>query len=189
MSDSSDSTVDGRAGDGRAAGDAAATARAVRRWLWVFVVCLALSGLTAFPLQSETRWLAEAVDGSPVAAHFPALADWVVRVRDGVADTNARYPFLAYGTDWPAFAHLAIAVALWGPLRDPVRNVWVIKWAMVTCAGIIPLALICGPLRGIPLYWRFVDMSFGVVGVVPLLIVLRGIRRLEWSAAVATRAA
>ncbi|GAA0654084.1 hypothetical protein GCM10010193_00280 [Kitasatospora atroaurantiaca] len=59
-----------------------------------------------------------------------------------------------------------------------------IKWAVIACAGIIPLALICGPLRGIPLYWRFVDMSFGVIGVIPLLIVLRGIRRLEWAAAV-----
>ncbi|GAA4992494.1 hypothetical protein GCM10025734_20680 [Kitasatospora paranensis] len=60
---------------------------------------------------------------------------------------------------------------------------WVIRWALLACGGIIPLALICGPLRGIPLYWRFVDMSFGVVGAVPLLIVDRAIRRLEWARA------
>lgn len=59
-----------------------------------------------------------------------------------------------------------------------MRNVWVIRWAVLACAGIVPLALIRGPLRGIPLYWRFVDMSFGVVGVVPLLIVLRALRPL-----------
>ncbi|AUG81369.1 hypothetical protein CFP65_6726 [Kitasatospora sp. MMS16-BH015] len=155
--------------------------RTVRRWLWIFIVCLVLSGLTAFPLQHETRWLAAAVDGSPLAEHVPALAGWVDRVRDGIAETDDRYPFLAYGTDWLAFAHLVIAVAFWGPLRDPVRNVWVIRWALIACAGIIPLALICGPLRGIPLYWRFIDMSFGVIGALPLLIVLRGIRRLEAS--------
>ncbi|GAA1180037.1 hypothetical protein F4556_006316 [Kitasatospora gansuensis] len=160
-----------------------ATLRRVRRWIVIFIVCLALSGLTAFPLETETRWLAGLVDGSPLAEHFPAAAAWAERVRDGVAETNVRYPFLAYGTDWLAFAHLVIAIAFWGPYRDPVRNVWVIRWAMTACAAIIPLALICGPLRGIPLAWRFVDMSFGVVGVIPLLIVLRGIRRLEWAAA------
>ncbi|MEU9131197.1 hypothetical protein AB0D08_24345 [Kitasatospora sp. NPDC048540] len=161
--------------------------RSVRCWLWIFIVCLALSGLTAFPLESETRWAADLIGGSAVGDHFPALAGWSERVREGVADTNQRYPFLAYGTDWLAFAHLVIAVAFWGPLRDPVRNVWVIRWAMIACAGVIPLALICGPLRGIPLYWRFVDMSFGVIGVIPLLIVDRGIRRLEWAEAVRTR--
>ncbi|MER5866764.1 hypothetical protein [Kitasatospora sp. NPDC002040] len=157
----------------------AAVLRRVRRWIGIFIVCLVLSGLTAFPLEAETRWLVGLVDGSPLAEHFPAAAAWAERVRDGIADTNVRYPFLAYGTDWLAFAHLVIAIAFWGPYRDPVRNVWVIQWAMTACAAIIPLALICGPLRGIPLVWRFVDMSFGVIGVVPLLIVLRGIRKLE----------
>ncbi|BFV60428.1 hypothetical protein KCMC57_up55320 [Kitasatospora sp. CMC57] len=157
----------------------AATLRRIRRWIVIFIVCLVLSGLTAFPLEAETRWLAGLVDGSPIAEHFPAAATWVERVREGVADTNVRYPFLAYGTDWLAFAHLVIAIAFWGPYRDPVRNVWVIRWAMTACAAIIPLALICGPLRGIPLAWRFVDMSFGVIGVIPLLIVLRGIQRVE----------
>ncbi|MEV4614664.1 hypothetical protein AB0K43_19000 [Kitasatospora sp. NPDC049258] len=163
--------------------------RSIRRWLWIFIVCLVLSGLTAFPLETETRWLAGAVGGGPIGDHFPALAGWTARVRDGVADTNARYPFLAYGTDWLAFAHLVIATAFWGPLKDPVRNIWVIKWAVLACAGVIPLALICGPLRDIPLYWRFVDMSFGVIGVIPLLIVVRGIRRLEWAQAVRSRPA
>ncbi|MFB7475953.1 hypothetical protein [Kitasatospora sp. NPDC056184] len=154
--------------------------RRVRRWLRIFVVCLVLSGLTAFPLESETRWLADLATGpaAPVAERFPALLEWIERVRDGLAETNARYPFLAYGTDWLAFAHLVIAAAFWGPIKDPVRNVWVVRWAVLACAGIIPLALICGPLRGIPLYWRFIDMSFGIVGVVPLLVVLRALRPL-----------
>ncbi|MEU4119686.1 hypothetical protein AB0F71_34960 [Kitasatospora sp. NPDC028055] len=44
-----------------------------------------------------------------------------------------------------------------------------------------PEPVICGPLRGIPLAWRFIDMSFGVFGVIPLLIVLRALRPLERS--------
>ncbi|MET9614757.1 hypothetical protein [Kitasatospora indigofera] len=163
--------------------------RTVRRWLWIFVVCLVLSGLTAFPLETETRWLAGLATGpaAPVSEHLPGLLAKLLEVRDGIADTNRRYPFLAYGSDWLAFAHLVIAVAFWGPIQDPVRNVWVIRWATIACGAVIPLALICGPLRGIPLYWRFVDMSFGVVGVIPLLIVLRGIRSIERSAGRSTQ--
>ncbi|MGW4898048.1 hypothetical protein ACWEQL_38230 [Kitasatospora sp. NPDC004240] len=155
--------------------------RRVRRWLWFFVVCLALSGLTAFPLETETRWLADvaAGPGAVVTDRLPAVLEWIERVRDGVAETNRQYPFLAYGTDWLAFAHLVIAAAFWGPIKDPVRNVWVIRWAVLACAAVLPLALICGPLRGIPLLWRFIDMSFGVFGVIPLLIVLRALRPLE----------
>ncbi|HZF87838.1 hypothetical protein [Streptomyces sp.] len=41
-----------------------------------------------------------------------------------------------------------------------------------------PLALICGPLRGIPFWWSLIDMSFGVFGVIPLHVVRRDIKRL-----------
>jgi hypothetical protein len=33
---------------------------------------------------------------------------------------------------------------------------------------IIPYALIFGGLRGIPLWWRLVDCSFGVFGFIPV---------------------
>ncbi|MFB7127962.1 MULTISPECIES: hypothetical protein [Streptomycetaceae] len=162
-------------------GDSAVILRKVRRWLWFFLVCLVLSGLTAFPLETETRWLADFAAGpaAPLSDHLPGATAWIDRVHTGVAETNARYPFLAYGTDWLAFAHLVIAAAFWGPLKDPVRNIWVIRWAVLACGAVIPLALICGPLRGIPLAWRFIDMSFGVFGVIPLLLVLRALRPLE----------
>lgn len=77
------------------------------------------------------------------------------------------------------FAHLVIAVAFYGPYRDPVRNIWVVEFGMIACAGIIPLALICGPIRGIPLWWSVIDMSFGVFGVIPLYVVRKRIKRLE----------
>ncbi|WP_199807985.1 hypothetical protein [Streptomyces sp. NRRL S-350] len=161
----------------------AATLRKVRRRLWFFLVCLVLSGLTAFPLETETRWLADLATGpaAPLTDHFPAATAWFQRVHEGVAETNRNYPFLAYGTDWLAFAHLVIGAAFWGPLKDPVRNIWVIRWAALACGAVIPLALICGPLRGIPPVWRFIDMSFGIFGVIPLLLVLRALRPLERS--------
>ena len=109
----------------------------------------------------------------------PQLTEWIDRVRDALIATNDAYPFLAYGTDWLAFAHLVIAVAFIGPLRDPVRNIWIVQFGMIACIGVIPLALIAGAIRGIPVGWQLIDMSFGVIGIIPLIIVYRLIRRLE----------
>jgi hypothetical protein len=155
----------------------------IRVWLIVFIVGLVLSGVTAFPLVVETRLLADLLHSGWAPAPG-ALVDWIDRVRDGLAATGRDYPFIAYGTDWLAFAHVVIAIAFWGPLRDPVRNVWVVEWGMICCAGIIPLALIAGPIRGLPFWWELIDMSFGVIGIVPLLIVRRDIRRLAAPAGV-----
>jgi hypothetical protein len=158
--------------------------------LGFFVVCLVLSGVTAFPLVTEMRWLEGLLtsSASPVPEHLPAAMEWIERVREGLETTEETYPFVLYGTDWLAFAHLVIAVAFYGPYRDPVRNVWVVEFGMIACAGIIPLALICGPIRGIPLWWSVIDMSFGVFGVIPLYLVRRRIKRLQaLTAPVATR--
>lgn len=155
------------------------TLRAIRIWLVVFIVALVLSGVTAFPLEAELRLGASILHSTPVADWIPQLAGWIDRVRDAVIATNARYPYLAYGTDWLAFAHLVIAVAFIGAFRDPVRNVWIIVWGMIACIGVIPLALIAGPIRGIPWGWTLIDCAFGVVGIIPLIVVYRLIRRRE----------
>ena len=52
---------------------------------------------------------------------------------------------------------------------------------MIACGLVIPLAAICGPLRGIPSFWTAIDMSFGVAGVMPLILAYRHIRVLEAS--------
>ncbi|GAA1370933.1 hypothetical protein [Streptomyces beijiangensis] len=158
--------------------EASALLRRIRGWLVVFIVCLVLSGLTAFPLVHELHWTDDLLRSTPVADHFPALMEWIGRVRAGLDATDEKYPFVLYGTDWLAFAHLVIAVAFYGPYRDPVRNIWVIEFGMIACAGIIPLALICGPVRGIPFWWSVIDMSFGVIGVIPLYVVRRKIKKL-----------
>ncbi len=150
----------------------------IRAWIVLFIVGLVLSGVTAFPLQWElgllTRWL-DAALGAPEGS----LRWWIARVNDGINSTYASYPFLGYGTDWLAFGHIVIAMFFIGPLRDPVANSWVLRVGLVACAGVIPLALICGPIRGIPMYWRLIDCSFGVFGAIPIWWCLRLIRRLE----------
>jgi len=151
--------------------------RRIRILLTLFIVGLVVSGVTAFPLETELRVLATlfpSTDQSSVAA-------WIHRVRDGLVETNAKHPFLAYGTDWLAFAHLVIAVVFIGPLRDPVRNVWVIQFGLVACGAVIPFALIAGPVRGIPPGWSLIDCSFGVIGFILLWFAYRSTRRLEGS--------
>ncbi|MFG2125245.1 hypothetical protein [Streptomyces sp. NPDC048710] len=159
--------------------DRAALLKGIRVWLVTFVVCLVLSGATAFPLVHELRWTESGLRALSVPEQLPGLMEWISGVRDGLDAVDTKYPFVLYGTDWLAFAHLVIAVAFYGPYRDPVRNIWVVEFGMIACAGIIPLALICGPIRGIPFWWSLIDMSFGVFGVVPLYVVRQKIKRLE----------
>ncbi|WP_055524360.1 hypothetical protein [Streptomyces graminilatus] len=159
--------------------DRAALLKGIRAWLVLFVVCLVLSGATAFPLVHELRWTESLLKALSVPDHLPGLTAWIGRVREGLDAADQRYPFVLYGTDWLAFAHLVIAVAFYGPYRDPVRNIWVVEFGMIACAGIVPLALVCGPIRGIPFWWTVIDMSFGVIGVIPLYVVRKRIKRLE----------
>jgi hypothetical protein len=159
--------------------DATSLLRSIRIWLVIFIGGLILSGITAFPLQSELSLLVRLSSSLHLAEHAPALNQWLAMVHTALIDENTRYPFLAYGTDWLAFAHIVLAIAFIGPLLDPVRNKWVITFGLIACAGVIPLALIAGPLRGIPFYWRLIDCSFGVFGCIPLWIVHRKITRLE----------
>jgi len=156
--------------------------RRIRFWLAIFMVGLVLSGITAFPLQSELGWLLSVLHSNALQpiAKSTHLLPWIERVDEGVRVTNAKFPFLAYGTDWLAFAHLVIATAFIGPFIDPIRNKWVITFGLIGCAGVIPLALIAGHFRGIPLPWRLVDCCFGIFGSAPLLLCRRSIAAFEY---------
>ena len=146
--------------------------RRIRVLMVVFIIALVLSGVTAFPLEWELnlacRILGVADQASP-EQHSGYVA-WLVTVRNGLRAMYASYPWIAYGTDWLAFAHIILGILFLGPLRDPVRNLWVIHFGMIACVGVLPLALICGPLRGIPFAHQLIDCSFGVFGILPLLL-------------------
>jgi hypothetical protein len=154
--------------------------RRIRILLILFVSGLVLSGLTAFPLNTELRMLSSILGIDPAVSpeDYVGGRHWIATVAAAVRETGTKYPFLAYGTDWLAFAHLVIAVVFIGPFRDPVRNVWVVNFGIIACAAVIPLALIAGAIRQIPFYWRLIDCSFGVLGVLPLLLARRYIRGL-----------
>src|SRR6476660_1889207 len=146
----------------------------VKRQILLFIVALVLSGLTAFPIETELKIVSENLSAFP-----KSLQDWMQTVYMAVKNTNEQYPYLSYGTDWLAFAHLVIAVAFIGPLKDPVRNIWVIQFGMIACVMVFPLAFIAGPIRGIPFYWQLIDCSFGVLGFAVLYWCYRNIVRRE----------
>jgi hypothetical protein len=171
---------DGRS-EVRAMTEEAALRRRVRAWMLVFIVGLVVSGVTAFPLVWEVDVLARLIGATDAPGAYPpgGLPWWLATVREGLHAAADRYPFLFYGTDWLAFGHLVIALFFLGPLRDPVRNVFILRVGIAACVLVWPLALLCGPLRGIPFWWQLIDCSFGVFGLVPLLLCLRDVRRLE----------
>ena len=148
--------------------------KSVKALIIFFMVALVLSGITAFPIETELRWLVQML-----TQNNNWLSSWLRLVYTGLKVTNEQYPFISYGSDWLAFAHLVIAVAFIGPLKDPVKNIWVIEFGMIACIMIFPLALIAGEIRGIPLGWRLVDCAFGALGLIPLAICRHRIKQLE----------
>jgi hypothetical protein len=96
------------------------------------------------------------------------MAEWLATVHLGLNEMSARHPFLFYGTDWLVFAHIVIAVAFIGPIRDPIKNEWVIEFGIIACIMIFPMVAISAPIRGIPFFWAIIDCSFGAIGLLPL---------------------
>lgn len=156
------------------------TLLAYRLSLSLFIAGLVLSGLTAFPLLRELsilcRWLGI---GDPPYESASGFRAWIAFVSYGLERTYAAFPFVGYGTDWLAFGHLIIALFFIGPFRDPIRNAWVLRCGLFSCAAVVPLALICGQVRQIPLAWRLLDCSFGIVGAIPLLYCLHLTKKLS----------
>ena len=136
------------------------------RWLTgFFIFGLAISGATAIPLTGELNLVGNWIGAGNESS---GLTQWLLRVRDALAQTQVRYPFLFYGTDWLAFGHFVIAIVFVGAFRDPVRNRWLFDFGLIACVLVVPYAFVFGGLRGIPLWWRLIDCSFGVFGFVPL---------------------
>ncbi|HEU4858187.1 MAG TPA: hypothetical protein VFT15_00055 [Chitinophagaceae bacterium] len=145
----------------------------IRNWLKVFILSLFISGLTAIPVEKELTY---------VINHFPfdgTIKGWLEEVLIGVQHTGRDYPFLFYGYDWLAFAHFVLAILFVGPFRNPLKNKWVIEFGIIACILIIPFALIAGHFRGMPFWWRIIDCSFGIIGLAPLIICLKNIKKLE----------
>src|ERR1700760_4945714 len=63
----------------------------IRIWLALFIVGLALSGITAFPIETELGFLARH------AGSFPAvIGRWITGVYNAVKNINSQYPYPAH---------------------------------------------------------------------------------------------
>ena len=152
----------------------------IRSMILFFIIGLVISGITAFPIETEINLFdTYFINSVWLQNYLPSIHSFLITVSTGVHETAKNYPFIFYGTDWLAFAHIVIGMAFIGPLRDPVRNIWVIEFGMIACLMVIPLAFICGPIRGIPFIWRIIDCSFGLFGIIPLWITRKWITELE----------
>lgn len=147
----------------------------IRILIIVFIIVLLLSGITVFPLIAELKFL--------LSIHFfeegSIIQQWLLKVVTGLEATQKEYPFIFYGFDWLAFAHIVIAVLFIGVYRHPVRNRWIIQWAIITCICIFPLAFIAGSIRGIPFFHILIDCSFGIIGLIILFLIQNRIKELK----------
>lgn len=148
----------------------------IRTRIILVMIGLVFSGLTAFPIEWELHFAYESVASWEQSTAF---SKWIEYVFQGVHSTNIKYPFISYGTDWLGFAHLVIAIAFWGPLKNPLQNRWVIEFGIISCVLIFPFAFLAGQIREIPIFWRLIDCSFGIVGGVVLWDCLTKIKSLE----------
>ena len=148
----------------------------IRAAIVIVFIGLVISGVTAFPLLHELNFLASVVTGGSSdlnPGNYTGVTKWILKVREGLKVTYDAYPFIAYGTDWLAFAHLMIALFFILPYRDPARYIGVLHVGIWCSILIFPLALICGHIREIPVFWRLIDCSFGALCIPPLLYAIK----------------
>jgi hypothetical protein len=145
--------------------------RKIRLTTAVFMVTLALSGITAIPVKTEISWLLEVIPKS-----WSVIHTWLSYILDCL---NSSSDTLLYGYDWLAFAHIVIALNFIGVLKDPVRNSWVIDFGMISCILVIPFTFLMGTIRGIPFWWQLIDCSFGLIGFIPLYFIKKWTSQLQ----------
>jgi hypothetical protein len=148
----------------------------IRKMVMVFIILLVLSGITAFPLQTELNFLVKYLNATQNSG---LLYQWLHEVSTAINNINQSYPFLAYGTDWLAFAHIIISIFFIGVYKDPVKNSWITTTGIIACLLVFPLAFIAGHFRGIPLFWILIDCSFGAFGLIPLLLIYKYTKKIE----------
>lgn len=145
--------------------------REIKILLIGYVLALVISGATAMIVPEGIAWLDKSISTA-----WSTIYQWIHFVHLKI---QASPKFLLYGFDWLAFAHYVIAMSFYGVWKDPVKNKWVIEWAMLSSLLIFPVAFIMGAIRGIPFWWQLIDCSFGVVSLIPLIMIHRRIKVLE----------
>lgn len=144
--------------------------RKVRMVLAAFIILLALSGITAFPIRTEIAFLVHHISSFP-----PFFQNWIMQLSSSIQQTP---DVMLYGTDWLAFAHIIIALFFIPVFIDPIKYKINLHIGMIACVLVFPLAFICGPIRNIPFFHQLIDCSFGLIGILFLYFVHTRINKL-----------
>ena len=145
--------------------------------LGIVVFGLLVSAVTIWPAVTELELGIQFFWGDTPATG--AIHIFAIKVIEALKAIQTEYPFMLYAHDWLAFAHIVLAILFAGAIKDPVRNKWIVQCGLIMCALIPVLAGICIPLRGLPIYWFWIDFAFAPAAALPLWIALRDICKAE----------
>lgn len=145
--------------------------KTIRIHLILFISLLAISGITAFPIQTEIDFMMNHIDSFP-----PFLRDWIESLYHDIHNTPS---VMFYGTDWLAFAHIIIGLFFIPVYLNPEKYKINLQIGIAACFLVFPLAFVCGPIRNIPFFHQLIDCSFGVFGSAYLYFILRKIKNLK----------
>ncbi|MEP6466784.1 MAG: hypothetical protein ABJB05_10795 [Parafilimonas sp.] len=140
----------------------------------LIIIGLLLNGISAVPLHTELKIL---LSNPEILPEF--LRNWWTYVHEGVRETTKHYGFMRYGFDWLAFAHLLIAIVFIGPLKDPIKNEWIITWGLIVSVLSIIMALGGERLRDIPFWWSCIDAGIAIISFIILWFCNKWIKQLK----------
>lgn len=147
------------------------------RWMLVIVsLGLLLAGISVWPAVTEIELVISLLWGEQKPTS--ELHVFLLNAKQGLIETESKYPFILYGLDWLAFAHIVLAILFAGAIRDPVRNKWIVQCGLIMCVGVFVLAAIFVPIRNMPNIWFLFDVFFAIAAI-PLIIALKDILYLE----------
>ena len=146
----------------------------VRTLLTIIIAITVLSGIaTIFPV-TISGWLLEN------SSNFPAfMSAWIEKVYAGLSETEKSAAFIFYGLDWLAFSHFLMAGLFFGAIRNPVRNKFIVEWALCGCMLALPVIWIAGVVRTVPVFHLLVDTVFAFAGIFVFLVIQKKITRIE----------
>jgi hypothetical protein len=148
-----------------------------RLMLAIVAFGLFMSGVTIWPGIWELKLVVDLVWGT--AEPTGMVHRFIVETIAALEMLVANYPFLLYGYDWLAFAHIVLAILFAGAIRDPVRNIWVIQFGVICCVLVPVLAGVFVPIRGLPAAWFWIDFAFAPGAAIPLLVAWRDVAKIE----------
>jgi len=143
--------------------------------LVIVALGLFVSGVTIWPWEIE---LSFAISTLQTIKGPEPLTQLLQEIRHDMRILDEKNSFVLYIADWLAFAHLVLAALFLMALKDPIRNVLVVRFGILCSLSVPILAITCIPMRGIPLFWILIDSSFALCAI-PLWIALKDIKRLD----------